>query len=136
MSITDPGAFVVAPMLACERCGGERPHVAVSRWWRRCLACNRLRRADTGGADARLLAALALAAGALWLCWLAPLLAALVFIPAAVSAGLVLVLLRRAERREREQNRRAVEGGLIGEARPMTRAEREAWDRLSGGGSL
>lgn len=103
MSITDPGAVVVLPVLACERCGGPRPHVAASRWWRRCLACNRLRRADTGGADARLLAAVALIAGALWLCWLAPILAALVLIPAAVSAGLVLVLLVAAERRERER---------------------------------
>lgn len=98
MNITDPGAVVVLPVLACERCGGDRPHAAG-----RCLVCNQPRRADSGGADARLLVALTLIAGALWLCWLAPILAALVLLPAAVSAALVLALLVAAERRERER---------------------------------
>lgn len=113
MSLTDPGVLAVLPMLRCDRCDGDRPHVAASRWWRRCLACNRLRRADRGSADARLVLVLALIAGALWLCYLAPILAALVFLPAAVSAAVLLVVVWRAERREAAQRDRAVVRDLV-----------------------
>lgn len=88
---------------------------------------------DDGSAEARLLAYVALAATALWVCYLAPLAAALLLLPATVVSAMVLVLLLRADRRrERVERDRDVVRSLARPLPPLTREQREAWERLRG----